>query len=168
MNILAWIVEDNNLPKQDTWGNLITILSTPYPSALFTVTNNNFPMYTEQTLIDVPSDPYPLALFTVSSLCNNGFPMFANKYLIDIPAHPYPSSIFITDNNNTPVYYNHNQINLGACNSCNNLSSVIISQTVKHIGSLAFANTSIAEVTISNDCDYEETSFPNDCIINKI
>ena len=46
------------------------------------------------------------------------------------------------------------------------LSSVIIPETVKTIGSLAFYRTALTSVTIASDCVYAEDSFPPNCQIN--
>ena len=47
-----------------------------------------------------------------------------------------------------------------------NLSRVIIPRSVKEIGEFTFYNTKLKTVTISKDCKYYPTSFPEDCKIN--
>ena len=47
-----------------------------------------------------------------------------------------------------------------------NLSHVNIPSSVKEIGEFTFYNTKLKTVTISKDCKYYPTSFPEDCKIN--
>ena len=47
-----------------------------------------------------------------------------------------------------------------------NLSRVTIPRSVKEIGEFTFYNTKLKTVTISKDCKYYPTSFPEDCKIN--
>lgn len=46
------------------------------------------------------------------------------------------------------------------------ISSVVIPKSCKKIHPYAFYNTKLTEVTIARDCEYDETSFPDGCIIN--
>ena len=47
-----------------------------------------------------------------------------------------------------------------------NLSRVNIPSSVKEIGEFTFYNTKLKTVTISKDCKYYLTSFPEDCKVN--
>ena len=47
-----------------------------------------------------------------------------------------------------------------------NLSRVTIPRSVKEIGEFTFYNTKLKTVTISKDCKYYPTSFPEDCEVN--
>ena len=47
-----------------------------------------------------------------------------------------------------------------------NLSRVTIPSSVKEIGEFTFYNTKLKTVTISKDCKYYPTSFPDGCKIN--
>ena len=47
-----------------------------------------------------------------------------------------------------------------------NLSRVTIPSSVKEIGEFTFYNTKLKTVTISKDCKYYPTSFPEGCKIN--
>lgn len=47
-----------------------------------------------------------------------------------------------------------------------NLSRVTIPRSVKEIGEFTFYNTKLKTVTISKDCKYYPTSFPDGCKIN--
>lgn len=55
----------------------------------------------------------------------------------------------------------------GAFGNAVNLQFVNIPQTVTSIGSDAFKGTQLQQVTIAQDCSYESTSFPPNCIINR-
>lgn len=46
-----------------------------------------------------------------------------------------------------------------------NISSIVIPKSCKKIHPYAFYNTKLIEVTIAKDCEYDETSFPKDCVI---
>lgn len=46
-----------------------------------------------------------------------------------------------------------------------NISSITIPKSCKKIHPYAFYNTKLTEVTIAKDCEYDETSFPKDCVI---
>lgn len=49
---------------------------------------------------------------------------------------------------------------------CNALSEIIIPKAVNYIGAGAFQNTSIKNVTLSENCIYYSNSFPSDCVIS--
>lgn len=53
----------------------------------------------------------------------------------------------------------------GAFYNAMRLKEVVIPESVKSIGPYAFANTSLKEVTIAQDCIFYETSFPEGCEI---
>ena len=57
-------------------------------------------------------------------------------------------------------------IKLGAFCNDNSLSRVSIPRSVKKIGRFAFRNTALTSVMIADDCEYYDTSFPENCTIN--
>ena len=57
-------------------------------------------------------------------------------------------------------------IKLGAFCNDNSLSLVSIPRSVKKIGRFAFRNTALTSVMIADDCEYYDTSFPENCTIN--
>lgn len=59
-----------------------------------------------------------------------------------------------------------NMIALGAFKDVNTLRRVIIPKSCKKIGLVSFFGTNIREATISNDCLYAQTSFPEGCTID--
>lgn len=54
----------------------------------------------------------------------------------------------------------------GAFYGCTALENVYIPESVKRIGSMAFAGTALTSVTIASDCVYSETSFPSGCTVD--
>lgn len=54
---------------------------------------------------------------------------------------------------------------IGAFCNCHGLVSVHIPPTVKKIGPYAFYNTQLSQVKIASDCEYYDTSFPENCTI---
>ena len=85
---------------------------------------------------------------------------------IEFPIEPYPYSIMTQEKNEYPKFNHLNMINTGAFVNATNLRYVRIPQSVKKIGRYAFRNTALASVTISRDCEYYPTSFPDGCVVN--
>ena len=54
---------------------------------------------------------------------------------------------------------------VGAFLGCSNLKTAKIPESVKNIGSHAFAGTALKNVKIASDCSYSDSSFPEGCII---
>jgi len=54
---------------------------------------------------------------------------------------------------------------IGAFYNCRGLVTVYIPPTVKKIGPYAFYNTQLSQVQIASDCEYYDTSFPENCTI---
>lgn len=55
---------------------------------------------------------------------------------------------------------------IGAFCNCVSLSVVSIPRSVKKIGRFSFKNTRLSNVIIARDCEYYDTSFPENCTIN--
>lgn len=85
------------------------------------------------------SQPYPSALWRVDDEHNQGFPF-------------------------TELMPNSN--NLGAFANATRLRRVSIPKSCKKIGKEAFRNTALKSVTISRDCEYFSTSFPDRCVVH--
>ena len=89
---------------------------------------------------------------------------------------PHPDGIWRIDDNNGGVPYTHKMmsilyveptVTLGAFEDAASLASVRVPITVKAIGRTAFAGTALKRVKIAADCTYEETSFPEGCVIER-
>lgn len=96
---------------------------------------------------------------------NEDYPTIGNWNMIPLPVAPYPYPIFET----TSSYPNMSAWDLkliGAFAGVKSLGSTVIPRSVTEIGYNAFAETSLTEVTISENCDYSAESFPKNCEIS--
>lgn len=100
-------------------------------------TNDQFPEIPESAM----AEPYPKAYWRIDPLVNNGYPY--HDLLLDIERR-----------------------GPGAFRDAVHLNRVRIPESVREIGSEAFRYTALRSVTISPDCTYSETSFPEGCEIN--
>ena len=102
----------------------------------------------------------------------NGEPQ--NDSLEEIPENaftkPFPSSLWRIDPNvNDGLPYHEileDVLKSGAFFNVRSLTAVSIPKSVRKIGEISFSGTSLKEVTISPECEYFPTSFPENCKIN--
>jgi hypothetical protein len=98
---------------------------------------------THTNFIEIPNRPFrlplPISLWNVDESINDGYP--SNGFLPEIPT-------------------------VGAFGNATALQRSSIPMSVGYIGSEAFKKTSITDVTISQNCTYYNTTFPEDCTIN--
>lgn len=138
---MGWIL-DTTIPDiytdDSVQGDLHTCLEPPYPAPMWYVTEN-------------PNDIRRANTLDYHSPC------------FDIP---FPSPVWYTDGTDVTHGGAKDYIEMGAFKGATNLTSVVIPRSVKKIGPEAFADTGLTEVTIANDCVYEDTSFPPGCVIN--
>ncbi len=87
---------------------------------------------------------------------------------------PYPASLWRADLSNGGLPYNDLMPDIlyaerkgGAFEDAASLASVRVPISVKTIGPTAFAGTALRRVKIAADCTYEETSFPDGCVIER-
>lgn len=163
---MSWIVENNEFPKQDSWGELIDVFIAPYPVSVFITNNNKYPYWSEQEIIDVIQEPLPAGILVTGTEMNDGFPTFVSYNFIPVLQKPYPTGIFITEND-YPKYWGHHIVTMGAFNR-STLETAKIPISVKTLGSHSFADTLITDITISSDCTYDSTTFPENCTITKV
>ena len=97
-----------------------------------------------------------------------------NEYFIDMPEYvmtePYPSALWrVNSQYNQGFPYNEvapETDKLGAFANATRLRRVSIPKSCKKIGKEAFRNTALKSVTISRDCEYFSTSFPDRCVVH--
>ncbi len=113
-------------------------LASPYPSAMWRVSEDvlKHEIYPEAPEKPV-SKPYPKALWRIDYLSPN-MPYHA-LFPVEKPA--------------------------GAFMNAKNLEYARIPETVRKIGRFAFAETALSKVRISPECEFYETSFPENCVI---
>ena len=56
---------------------------------------------------------------------------------------------------------------LGSFANANGLNILAVNRSLQSIGQYSFRNTALEEVTIPSECTYEETSFPDECVVNQ-
>ena len=78
---------------------------------------------------------------------------------------PYPPFWWYVENGRLTHAGLPEKILVGAFLGCSNLKTVRIPESVKNIGSHAFAGTALKKVKIASDCSYSDSSFPEGCII---
>lgn len=113
-------------------------------------------------LIPVFSEPYPTGIFR----SNGGYPYLPNRSRIEVISDPLPECIFSLKSGEYPRFPRLNLIKMGALNGATTLKNVQIPQSCKSLGQYSFNGTNIEQVTISSDCTYSETTFPETCNIN--
>lgn len=112
--------------------------------------------------INVFTEEYPSGIWKSSG----NYPYYdAVDTVVDVLVEPYPVGLFIQDRENYPRYNNLDMVRVGAFAYASNLKYVKIPKSVKYIGEWAFTGTALTEVTISKDCTYYPTSFPDGCAI---
>ena len=141
--------------------DIIPVLSDPKPLGLFSI-DNGYPYYEGLKLINVFEDPKPLGLFQIQ----DSYPFLEGRKLIKVLEKPYPLGVPIIEDGKYPKYDNLNLTPMEAGHITPNLTKIEIPPTVKYIGSQAFTFSSLTDVTLSEDCMYFSTSFPEGCKIN--
>ena len=93
--------------------------------------------------------------------------------MIPTLVQPYPPGIWYIESevgySNAFVFKNllmPTNIKIGAFHNCTSLTNTVIPRSVTSIGEYSFNNTQLTDVTISRDCTYETTSFPEDINIS--
>ena len=124
------------------------------------LTHDNLP----EPLTSLMSEPYPPFWWYISSgkLKHDGLP----EPITSLMNEPYPPFWWYVSNgklthNGLPV-----PAPVGAFRNCGQLKTAIIPESIKNIGSHAFAETALKSVTIASDCVYSDTSFPSRCTVN--
>ena len=112
--------------------------------------------------------PYPSAFWYVNQGGNDVIHDGELSYHTPAIQSPYPYVFWFVNSDEDDVTHNltKDYEPLGACNRCTNLATIIIPESVKKIGPNVATNTSLTSVTIASDCDYANTSFPQNCTIN--
>ncbi len=133
----------------------------------------NFPIpaFAVELPLSSMSSPYPDSLWRIESQKFGGIP-FTNLFIAppqSVMSKPYPDSLWRIDaniNNGLP-YTNLMPVELpnGAFKDVAELAETYIPESVKKIGSYSFSGTALTSVKIAPDCEYSETSFPPDCVV---
>ncbi len=112
------------------------------------------------------TSPYPSSLWRVSEdvLTHEIYPKAPEKPV----AKPYPKALWRIDYLSPNMPY-HELLPVekpaGAFMNAKNLEYARIPETVRKIGKWAFAETALSKVRISPECEFYETSFPENCVI---
>lgn len=134
--------------------------------------NHGYPINREMSVLDYEAfnPPYPPFFWTVNPNENNGYVNIRSvtdeeTKMISEPVPPF----FWTVNPNE----NHGYV--GICHIPNKmmgafanstLQAVEVTPNLSAIGEYAFEESHISEITISDECSYYDTSFPEGCDVN--
>ena len=107
--------------------------------------------------------PYPPFWWYANdgNLTHDGLP----EPISAIMSEPYPPFWWYVENGRLTHAGLPEKILVGAFLGCSNLKTAKIPESVKNIGSHAFAGTALTKVKIASDCTYYPTSFPDGCEI---
>ena len=122
-------------------------------------TDNDYPQMTSWDMIEF--DEAPLPVNDVMTAQGN-YPEYPYWQLVDMPSFPTPYSVFVAYGA-YPHIPTWDEILIGAFAGVRNLGQVTIPQSVTSIGYTAFAKTAITSVTISQECEFYDESFPAGC-----
>lgn len=117
--------------------------------------------YLAETVGETISEPYPALLWRVS---NN---RIHHEILPEIPektmSFPFPSLMWKIENGILTHGLLPECICLGAFENAGKLQKIVIPESVKKIGNKSFSGTALKSVKIASDCEYSESSFPENC-----
>ncbi|MBP5479793.1 MAG: leucine-rich repeat protein [Bacteroidaceae bacterium] len=138
---MAWIL-DLTVPDIYTdntvQGNVHNAIEPPYPEAFWYVTTDNDITH-DGALLNIHNafqPPYPLSFWFV-----NEYDVTHDGAITDIAA-------------------------MGAFAYCEQLTFIVLPESLTSIGPEAFAESGLTEVTIpNNQCTYYSTSFPSGCVV---
>lgn len=110
--------------------------------------------------------PFPKSLWRLSGELPHHelFPEVSEKSI----TKPYPLSFWRIDNKVSNLPYHELmplEVPAGAFMGAENLEYARIPETVRKIGRYAFTDTALKKIRISPECEYYETSFPKDCLV---
>lgn len=156
--ITDWLMKDGDYPYIDGLPKEVLEIKQPYPYAIMSQQNGEYPKYKHLNTIPLKS-PYPAILFIQK---DGDYPYIQGLNLIPLSS-PYPVSIMIQGEDMYPKFEKLNLVNAGAFSNSINLNSIKISKSLSYIGRYAFTNSSLTDVKLPEDCSYYSTSFPKDC-----
>lgn len=141
----------------------------PYPDRIFKIDpsiNDGDPFIVVDEYLDVK--PYPINIFSIEDGINSGDPHLLE--FGNISAYPFPINNFWIEegvNESDPVI-GMNYVPDGAFKNMNNLSNINNLNNVEFIGSNSFNELPlINQLTINNNCIYNQTTFDKHIIIIK-
>lgn len=159
---MSWKQSSNSYPYQDTIPQPLQLFSQPYPDGLMTQKTGEYPIIkTLPEPLDIFTTPYPIGLMNQRT---GEYPKFTYLHPLQLLSQPYPIGLMQQKLGEYPKFVYLNLIKCGSFIGCS-VEQIQIPSSVKKIGPYAFYNTNIKQVTISQDCEYSETSFPPDCVV---
>ena len=135
-----FMVQDNSYPYVSDLRPPIKVINKPVPCIFMTSSDGDYPSIDALSEPQKITDPMPYMFMGIRPSKNNGYP-YAN------PSDPVTWGAFYES------YF---------------LNTVNIPISVKKIGEYAFAATDISSVRISSDCEIYQTSFPDNCQVERV
>lgn len=114
------------------------------------------------TMIPELVQPYPPGVWWIE---NDTFAHVLLPTMIPYLVQPYPPGVWWIENNTFKQSLLPESIISGAFAGCASLIQAVIPRTVESLGSQSFMNTGLLSVTISPNCSYFDTTFPEDCTV---
>lgn len=132
-------------------------------SATWRIENDIFTHEDLPSMIPMLVQPYPPGVWWLDS---DIFKHTALPDMIPMLVHPYPPGVWYIENDIFKQDALPDMVKTGAFSGCSRLRTAVFPSTVTYIGPYAFADTALTEVTIPENCQYSDTSFPPGCIVH--
>lgn len=145
-------------PSEITSATLVETYRSPWKLEDDIFTHDDLPSMIPQLV-----QPYPPGVWWID---NNTFEQILLPTMIPQLVQPYPPGIWYIEDDTFKNLLMADNLKMGAFHNCTSLTNATIPRSVLNIGEYSFDSTLLTNVTISQNCTYESTSFPENCIVS--